>query len=313
MRLRGKSRPERFASATESVAPAAIPLPLQNVVVDDRRLLTVPWVSFFRWILDIGTRVYVEGTHPQRLTDKYSPANFRPGTWFWETDRMVLYQVRIVADEPHWVYVAGMMRNILSNIPTDLTAYDAGFLFYGTDYAHTWRWTWITGPPAHGQWEYAPGDRASGEFAWFASDPGTGWKLCNGTSTTRTNADASTASFATPNLIGVYPKGAGTYSGGVIGAVAGTITGNTGDESAHTHGINHDHAAFTSSGPSAPYYTLVGGGSVPTPTDAHTHTIDMPPYSGTSGAGAAHHHDAGSLTVTGAEPAHVDLLPYFRR
>lgn len=308
MRKRGMNRVERFAAASESVAPLAPPIPLQNVVVDDRRLLTVPWVSFFRWILDVGTRIYVEGTHAQRLTDKYSPANFRPGTWFYETDRTVLYQVRIVADEPHWVYVAGTMRNTLANIPMDLTAYDTGFLFYGTDYAHTWRWTWITGPPAHGQWEYAPGDRASGEFAWFASDPGTGWKLCNGTGTTRTNADASTTAFATPNLIGVYPKGGSTYTGGVVSAVGGTVSGTTGSESAHTHTV--DPALWITDSPDTGM-TVQAGTTANIAALMHKHYVDMPAT--TSSAGSAHSHDAGTLAVSAGEPQHVDLLPYFRR
>jgi hypothetical protein len=303
-RYGGMTRPERFAAATQAVAPLPIPMPLQNVVVDERRLLTVPWVSFFQWILNVGTRTYTEGTHAERIdpSDKHSPAKYRPGTWFYETDRTVLYQVRIVGDEPQWVYVAGTMRNTLALIPVDLAAYDAGFLFYGTDYAHTWRWTGTV-------WEYAPGDRTSGEFAWFAADPGTGWKLCNGTSTTRSKTDATTAAFATPNLIGCYPKGAAAYTGAVVSA-SGSISGTTGTESSHTHAVTTAAVASGVGDIDSPVYQVSGAG-VGVRNEWHRHNV--PGQTVTSGAGSAHSHDLGTVALSGVEPWHVDLLPYFRR
>lgn len=139
------TRPERFAASTQQVSPLPIPLPLQNEVVDARRLLTVPWVSLFQWILNVGTRSFVTGTHAERVDPddpKYDPANFRPGTWFWETDRTVLYQVRIVDDAPHWVYVLGTMYGTLTpdQQPDDLGPYDAGFQFAATDTGQTFLW-----------------------------------------------------------------------------------------------------------------------------------------------------------------------------
>jgi len=291
------TRPERFAASTQQVSPLPIPLPLQNEVVDERRLLTVPWVSLFQWVLNIGTRTYLEGTHAERVspTDpKYDPANFRPGTWFYETDRKILYQVRIVGDAPVWVYVAGTMRNTLANKPTDLGTNDTGFLFYATDYTHTWRWTGTT-------WEYAPGDRASGEIAWFTADPGTGWKLCNGSSGTRTTATATTAAVATPNLIGVYAKGAGVYTGGVVAGTNGTLSGSTDTVVDHAHGV-----AINSGAPSD-LITVQGGSSWSVPSTTHWHAVN-----GNTGAGGGHSHTLGAVTMSGVEPAHVDLLPYFR-
>ena len=164
------TRSERFAASTQSVSPLPIPLPLQNEVVDERRLLTVPWVSLFQWVLNIGTRTFVTGTHAERVDPddpKYDPANFRPGTWFWETDRTVLYQVRIVpvavvpptspptfTSEPRWVYVLGTMEGLLNPVdpddpkkrPTDLGPYDAGFQFVASDTGQSFFWdgtAWI--------------------------------------------------------------------------------------------------------------------------------------------------------------------------
>jgi hypothetical protein len=157
-------------------------------------------------------------------------------------------------------------------------------------------------------WEYAPGDRPSGEIAWFTADPGTGWKLCNGTSTTRSNPDATTASFATPNLIGVYAKGGSAYTGGVAAGTGGTVTGSTAAESTHTHTV--DPPLSTTSIPVNGMYAATGGGPGSFAGADHTHQLDIPPF--TSAPGSAHSHGAGTLTVSGADVAHVDLLPYFR-
>jgi hypothetical protein len=310
-RFGGMTRGERFAASTQQVSPLPIPLPLQNEVVDERRLLTVPWVSLFQWVLNIGTRTYLEGTHAERVspTDpKYDPANFRPGTWFYETDRKILYQVRIVGSDPVWVYVAGTMRDILSNIPTDLgpnvthPTVDTGFLFNATDYLHTWRWTGTT-------WEYAPGDRASGEIAWFTADPGTGWKLCNGTATTRTTATAGTAAFTTPNLIGCYAKGGSVYTGGVVAASIGSLSGVTLDPAGdHSHTINTFLTDGNGTGVAVQAYA--SGTPANVAALAHQHYVSSGPSTTTNGV---HTHTVSGGSVTGGEPTHVDLLPYYRR
>src|SRR4030095_11853469 len=228
----------------------------------------------------------------------------KPGAFYWETDRTVLYQAAWDPNgNPAWVYVSGTMRDVLANKPADLDANDIGFLFYGTDYAHTWRWTALasytdlvigstatqltsvahpftaahvgrilnitggagftvdryeivsvagstatmdravgTASSTAGKgiltgWEYAPGDRASGEIAWFTAAPGTGWALSNGTAVTRTTATAGTAAVATPNLIGAYAKGAAAYTGAVVPASAPGLSGSISPEAAHTHPV----------------------------------------------------------------------------
>lgn len=60
-------------------------------------------------------------------------------------------------------------------------------------------------------------------------------------------------------------------------------------ESAHTHSIDHDHPSFSSAAPTA------GGAGVTTVVlgpnmTSHTHTLDLPNFTGTSGAGTSHNH-----------------------
>ena len=277
-------------------APSAEQLPLQQFVVDKRHLLTVPWVGFFQRILDLSKSRYSEGTHEDRLNpDKFPPTTLN--AIFYETDRNVYYQVRLVDGRPQWVYISGTMRDELVDIPTDLGENDTGFLFYGTDYAHTWRWTGTT-------WEFAPGDRFSGEIAWFAVPLGTGWALCDGSATTMTTPEAEVVDVTTPNLIGAYVKGAEVYTGLVVPASGSVAGGTTDPESGHTHAIDHDHPAFESGAASLPVNQFLNGpyNSV---SNTHTHTIDVPPYGGTSGPGSEHTHAIGSLPVT-AEPQHVE-------
>jgi hypothetical protein len=197
------------------------------------------------------------------------------------------------------------MRGLaVTDKPTDLGVNDTNFLFYAADYAHTWRWTGST-------WQYAPGDRASGEIAWFTADPGAGWALCNGTSTFRTLGNATTSAISTPNLITAYVKGAAAYSPTVVPATGGTISGTTDTESGHTHAVD------------LPYQNTLGSNlsdievvySASSPDKAaragHVHSIDPPTV--TSAAGSAHSHGLTGASIAAGEPKHVDLMPYLRQ
>jgi hypothetical protein len=215
-----------------------------------------------------------------------------------ETDRgNVVYQVQTDEDgKPIWVYLAGTMPAALADKPTDLDTSDNGLLFYGTDYAHTWRWTGAA-------WEYAPGDRAAGEIAWFTSDPGTGWALCDGSATTRTTAAAGTAAFTTPNLIGAYAKGAAAYTGSVAGATDPVISGGVISSAAdHAHHFGPFAIAGATTGS-----TVNLGSAVNVANYDHAHPVEAD-----TGGGGAHSHTVSGLAAAGGEPAHVDLLPYFR-
>ena len=364
-----------------------LPPPLQQRLVDARVLLTVPWALFFRWILGaLAMPTYAEGTHIERIGDPAStdpalnkgmPAStFKAGAFYWETDRTVLYQAAWDPDgDPAWVYVSGTMRNVLANKPADLGDNDKGFLFYSTDYAHTWRWGVITsytdlviggtntqltsaahpfsaahvgkvinitggagftdgryvvlsvagstatldgplgtagstaGTGTFTDWEYAPGDRVSGEIAWFTAGPGTGWALCDGAAVTRTTATAGTAAFTTPNLIGAYPKGGSTYSGTVVPA-SGSASGTTDAESGHVHSVTTNAVTSGIGDIDSPVYAISSGSGINTRNEWHKHNV--PGQTVTSAGGSAHSHTISGLTLSGVEPAHVDLLPYYR-
>lgn len=84
--------------------------------------------------------------------------------------------------------------------------------------------------------------------------------------------------------------------GGVQNQPAGvTVRGASGvvstSEAAHTHTIDHNHAAATSSGP-----TTTGAGvnsalaTLNKNVGSHTHIVDIPNLVGTSGAGSSHNH-----------------------
>jgi len=141
--LTRQERMARSASPAQQHPLQPPPLPLQQAVTDQRRLLTGPWVMFFRWLAGQVLEAlndYLQGTHAERLA-LAEPANYRPGTLYWEEDRTVLYQVRIdAAGEPQWVYVLGTMEAPLASRPADLGPYDAGFQFAATDTGQLYVW-----------------------------------------------------------------------------------------------------------------------------------------------------------------------------
>ena len=149
-----------LSSAAVSNAISILPLPLQQTVIDDRSLLTVPWTQTFQGIEEaIEAPTYLEGLHTDRLDPDSDPAGFRLGAFFWEKDRTVLYQSRIVAlidpahptdppvPTPCWVYVSGTMSAALASRPTDLHkpswtyhGDDTGFRFHATDTGQDYQW-----------------------------------------------------------------------------------------------------------------------------------------------------------------------------
>ena len=65
-------------------------------------------------------------------------------------------------------------------------------------------------------------------------------------------------------------------------------------ESSHTHSIDHDHPSFSSG------INNTGGGQVLLDAlgpnlENHTHTLDLPNFTGTSGAGTSHNHTDNSI------------------
>lgn len=248
-------------------------------------------------------------THAVRVA-RFAPNSYAAGVQFFETDRTVTYLVRSVNQVKQWYYVSGAYRAAFTKRPTDLGAADAGFRFVATDKTLTWLWSgtaWVYESGTHrdvlankltglatndtgllffatdfmhlyrwggAAWLYADAD-PSGRFCGFESDPGAGWKLCDGTGNpvTRSKSDATTATITLPNLAaGVYPKYGAAYTGTVNAAVPGSITGSTGAGTPHAHTLS---AAATVSSVSAG--TPAGVVSQPTFTGAamggHQHEL----------------------------------------
>ena len=116
-----------------------------------------------------STAQVIEGTHQERL-ENYPAANYSDATLFYETDRGVFY----VDVSSEWTYATGVMQNTQSNLPTDLSALDAGFLFAVTDYEHLLSWSGT-------KWEWGPGEGGSGFIVSFVTPPsGPGWHVSDG-------------------------------------------------------------------------------------------------------------------------------------
>lgn len=287
----------------------------------------------------------IQTTHAMRLA-RYAPAGQDEGTELYETDREVRYALR----EGHWRYQSGTMRATYVGRPNDLTVWDAGFLLYVEDYAHTFRWTG-TG------WEWAPGDDRSDYFRKCRGTPGTGWALCDGAAVTRLKSDLTTEAVTLPDLTpGVYLRGAATYSGTVNDPGEITLSGDTGDTSAGTPAgtVSQPTLSMDSYTPagtvSQPVFTgtlgttgnnstshtfpLGTSGSVTVAQHPHTHTftpagtVSQPTFTGTPAtltgtvsqptftgdALAGHHHDlsSGTATLTADPVANLDVLVYYR-
>jgi hypothetical protein len=141
--------------------------------------------------------------------------------WFDYMNRLAaaLLQVQAVANNSF-----GTNYLPLSSQPS-LGAGDLGYVLFVTDYAHFTYWDGSA-------WQWLDGDRPL-KFDGFASDPGTGWGLCDGSAYDYLvvgGATLTTSSFTTPNLKGTaaYLKSGAAYSGTISAASGSTATGSTG-------------------------------------------------------------------------------------
>lgn len=218
------------------------------------------------------------GTHAQRLASKITA-----GTFWWETDRTILYLGVPSGQATVWTYAAGAMFATFANRPTDLAANDAGFLLEVSDHLHLCRWSGTA-------WVILDND--AGTFVESAVALGTGYQLCDGTATnylTVSGADLAETAFTTPNenggAAGVYHKSIAAYTGTINPASTptGTFTGmagNTGNDSATQ--------------------TVQSGAGATVPAEPHTHPFTP----------------AGTITINlaGGDPVrNLGVLRYFRR
>ncbi len=166
---------------------------------------------------------------------------------------------------------------------------------------------------------------------WYTNTPPTGWLLCNGQSTTGYTALAAVVGANVPNMQNRVPVGRNETSGtffvnpGTTGGVESTSL-NVNHIPQHSHAIDHDHGAFTSGGGSAHRHWISsaayddgngtttgmnqqdyglwadagsysandankGTGRYSAYESGHTHSIDVPNFTGNSG-------NYGTATVT---------------
>lgn len=174
-------------------------------------------------------------------------------------------------------------------------------------------------------------DRLPGEMVMYGGAVApTGWLICNGQAVNRNTyaalfgiigtafgAGDGTATFNLPNFGGRTPMGQnGTYPRGSSGGtVSNTLT--VAQLPSHTHGINHDHPPVIAASDGLHDHpsnhsptrgtsssTFAEGVSADRVTDsnliqmngAHTHTVDLPPYTGNSGTAG------GGATVNNLPP-----------
>lgn len=253
------------------------------------------WIVFLQSLF-AGPPKLLSGTHAERVDD-YAAADWPDGTLFYEDDRNTYY----LSFGAAWVWVFGEMRGTLSpdQKPAGLGADDDGFLFYSTDFAHLYRWD-----AADNRWYYATeyGDHGSGWITWQTAPPNTrgaaGWVLANGATVTRSTGLGSTASVTLPNLVGAFIKGAAAYTGALISAVAPGLTGSTAAAGDHSHTVQVTVTAESAGGGG------VGGAQNVGADQVHTGVTDVE---------GAHTHGKGTLAVDATgQPAHVQLLPYYR-
>ena len=236
-------------------------------------------------------RVYgLKGTNAQRVAT--SAARYPSGTTWYETDRGLLY----VSVDGVWKYVSGVYRVAFASMPSGLGSNDAGLELHDTTYFHKWRWNG-TG------WERL--DEPAGTLLFSCHEaPHAGWVLADGSAgVTVTTATAGTTVVTLPNLVGAYAKGASGYTGTLVPASGGTVSGTTSTVADHSHGPG---TLATGSAIGGTGQAGTSGGSLSQST--HTHNVS----SGATALGGSHAHTF-SGSVSSADVAHVDHPVYFRK
>jgi hypothetical protein len=181
-----------------------------------------------------------------------------------------------------WVLLEGSggpTVGALGSITGSLTANDAGYRYFASDYNREYRWTGSV-------WEDAPQAPARYQISYFAvaPDPAAGWAVCDGSGATRSTSTGGTAAYTTPNLITGTPV--------IRGAAA---AGGTGGAATHTHAV--DPGNTTSTGPNATVDVSVTTTTAAVASSNHTHDTDVASF------------NSGSAS---SFPTFYEAIPYIR-
>jgi hypothetical protein len=263
--------------------------------------------------LDVGVEVF-QDTHANRAN--YPAAAYSEGWLYCETDRDVVYVLRLISNVRTWIYLEGIHQDDLASIPTDLGTTDVGFLYSVSDYGHILRW-------GGSAWTFGPGDPGSGYVVIGKPDgsaPNGGlWGLCNGSAYAVLNANGTTSSVTTQDLNDdTFLLGGASFDASPRAAVRGKweSAAKTDAESAHTHSVN---PPSTNSGAPSATTAVQSGSGTTVATDAHIHATDIAAV--TSAAGSAHQHVLSDATAqlkvpseaNGGVPKRSGVALYIRR
>jgi len=212
----------------------------------------------------------------------------------------------------------------------------------GTEWAATTVWTTVITADDMDDLRTSGGVSAGDIKSGVWSAAPTGWLLLDGTAHADADTDypdlwaAAPAAWKSGSTLTLpdMTEDRVLLGGGTVGTEAGAnthtlITANLPPHEhtiTHTHAIDHNHAAFTSGSDGAntsanfTAQTLSAGGSwvarresdsgtddvINTNSPDHTHSIDVPAYTGTSGASSATNTGSvGSSTAVDHTPAHL--------
>lgn len=309
----------------EAQKTSIVTVPIRTPMYEADGRFSRVWTLFLQ---SLATPAPLSNTHAKRVetyTDAasnvvpgaYGAGKYPVGTQFYESDRGVWY---VVVDDGtgahYWKFDRGEMRGDLADIPTDLTADDEGFIYFVTTgtggtiaYHHRARWTG-TAWEATGRW--------GGYFAYYRRAPvDPGWQAtAAGASTKELNITGGAIVETAVTLLaenGLYRKSASSYSGALVTAAIPNITGSTGLDGAHNHTVSTDAGADVTGLPVGAT-TVQSGTGASVASTSHIHAFDPGSAGGTTSTEPDHNHSAGTLELDSAgDPAHLNLLPYFRR
>ena len=105
------------------------------------------------WFRSAAIGTTLQDTHANRVAN-FPASSYPVGTNFYETDTTITYQVQNIGGSNVWLYINGVFRDVLANIPVGLGVDDFGYWFKATDYFHDYNWNGTA-------WHFATADPGS--------------------------------------------------------------------------------------------------------------------------------------------------------